>query len=150
MWSAPRSIPLAMLPALLLLAGTAHPQGTATETVEQFHRAVGLGDRAAAAVALAPNAQIFESGYVERSRDEYLSHHFEADAKFAKTVARKVVSQSEQLSGDMALVVAETTASGSYEGKSIRLIGLETAVLRLVDRRWQIVHIHWSSRTPKT
>jgi len=141
---------LALLVALLLPAGAGYAQSTPTEIVEQFHRAIARGDRAAAAAAMAANVQIFESGYVERSRDEYLSHHFEADAKFAKTVARKVVSQSEQVSGDMALVIAETTASGSYEGKPMGLIGLETAILRLVDRQWQIVHIHWSSRKPKT
>jgi ketosteroid isomerase-like protein len=83
---------------------------------------------------------------VERSRDEYLSHHFEADAKFAQTVKRKVVWRSEQMAGDTALLLAETESSGSFKGKPIKLFGLETIVLRHVDGEWNIVHIHWSSR----
>ncbi len=137
---------LAALVVPFLPAALGHAQSTPNETVENFHRAVAKGDPAAAAAALATNVQIFESGYAERSRDEYLSHHFDADAKFAKTVTRKVVRHDEQLAGDMALVIAETESSGHYEGKPIRLIGLETAVLRLADGQWHIVHIHWSSR----
>ena len=88
------------------------------------------------------------SGYVERSRDEYLSHHFDSDTKFAQTVTRKVVRRNELVGGDVALVTAETESSGAYDGKPVKLIGLETAVLRRVEGQWRIVHVHWSSRKP--
>jgi ketosteroid isomerase-like protein len=130
----------------LLPATTGHAQATPNETVERLHRAIAQGDRTAASATLAANVRIFESGYVERSRDEYLSHHFEADAKFAQTVKRKVVWRSEQMAGDTALLLAETESSGSFKGKPIKLFGLETIVLRHVDGEWNIVHIHWSSR----
>ena len=117
---------------------------------DKFHQAVASGDRAAAASLLAADVQIFESGFVERTRDEYLTHHFEADAKFAKAVTRKVVKHAEQTGGDMVLLMEETETSGSYEGKPVKLIGTETAVLRLEGGNWRIVHIHWSSRKPKT
>jgi hypothetical protein len=116
---------------------------------DAFHLAIVRADRAAAASVLAADVQIFESGFVERSRDEYLSHHFEADAKFARTVARKVIRRSEQVAGNMALFLEETESNGSYEGQPLKLIGAETAVLRLNGEHWQIVHIHWSSRKPK-
>lgn len=135
---------------LLMLSVTAQAQTKPTATVEQLHLAIAKGDRATAASILGAEVQIFESGYVERSRDEYLSHHFDSDAKFAKAVVRKVTRQSEQVAGNMALVMAETETSGSYDGQPIRLIGTETAVLRLADGKWEIVHIHWSSRKPKT
>jgi hypothetical protein len=49
----------------------------------------------------------------------------------------------------MALILEETESVGSYEGQPFKLIGTETAVLRLNGGNWQIVHIHWSSRKPK-
>ena len=127
----------------------AHAQAGPSSTWDGFHAAIVKADRAAATSALAADVQIFESGFVERSREEYLSHHFDADAKFAKTVTRKVLKHGEQVAGNMALIMEETETSGSYDGQPIRLIGAETAVLRLNGGNWQIVHIHWSSRKPK-
>ena len=49
----------------------------------------------------------------------------------------------------MALIMEETESNGSYEGQPIKLIGTESAVLRLNGGNWQVVHIHWSSRRPK-
>lgn len=116
---------------------------------EKLHLAIARSDRAVAASALAADVQIFESGFVERSRDEYLSHHFESDARFAKAVPRRVTRRSEQVAGNMALILEETEASGSYDGQPVKLVGTETAVLRLEGGNWQVVHIHWSSRKPK-
>jgi hypothetical protein len=131
------------------LSTMAHAQTSPSNTWDGFHLAIRGGDRAAATSVLAADVQIFESGFVERSRDEYLSHHFEADAKFSKTVKRRVIKHSEQVEENMALILEETESNGSYEGQAIKLIGTETAVLRLNGGNWQIVHIHWSSRKPK-
>lgn len=49
----------------------------------------------------------------------------------------------------MALILEETEASGSYESQPVKLVGTETAVLRLEGGNWQVVHMHWSSRKPK-
>jgi hypothetical protein len=141
-----------VLTALLLLcalAPSAQAQSGPSDAWAGFHAAIVKGDRAAAASVVAADVQIFESGYVERSRDEYMSHHFDADAKFAKSVTRKVLKHDEQMAGDMALIMEESETSGTYDGKPIKLIGTETAVLRLNGGNWQIVHIHWSSRKPK-
>lgn len=141
-----------LTPFLLLavLSTLAHAQSAPGNVWDGFHAAIVKADRAAAASVLAADVQIFESGFVERSRDEYLSHHFEEDAKFAKGLIRKVNKRGEQVAGNMALIMEETETSGSYEGKPIKLIGTETVVLRLTGDRWQIVHIHWSSRKPKS
>lgn len=132
-----------------MVATLANAQAGPGNTWDGFHAAIVKADRSAAATALASDVQIFESGFVERSRDEYLSHHFDDDASFARTTTRKVLRHGEQLAGNMALIMEETETSGSHEGKPIKLIGTETAVLRLIDGNWQIVHIHWSSRKPK-
>jgi hypothetical protein len=135
--------------ALCVLSTLAHAQASPSAVWDGFHLAIIKADRAAGASALAADVQIFESGFVERSRDEYLSHHFDADAKFAKTVTRKVIRHSEQVAGTMALIMEETESNGNYEGQPIKLIGTESAVLRLNGGNWQVVHIHWSSRKPK-
>ena len=135
---------LAMLPMMT------HAQSSPGNVWDGFHLAIVKADRSAAESALAADVQIFESGFVERTRDEYLTHHFEADAKFAKAVKRKVIKHTEHTGGDMVLLLEETETSGSYEGKPVKLIGTETAVLRLDGGIWRIVHIHWSSRQPKT
>ena len=132
-----------------MAATPANAQSGPGNVWDGFHAAIVNADHSGAAAALAPDVQIFESGFVERSRDEYLSHHFDEDAKFAKTTTRKVLKHGEQLAGSMALIMQETETGGSYEGKPIKLIGTETAVLRLTGGNWQIAHIHWSSRKPK-
>lgn len=140
---------LAALVILSALSTSIHAQTSPKSAWDGFHLAIVKGDRAAAASLLAADVQIFESGFVERSRDEYLSHHFEADAKFAKAVPRTVTRRSEQTAGGMALILEETESSGRYENQPLKLFGTETAVLRLNGENWQIVHIHWSSRKPK-
>lgn len=132
-----------------MVATLANAQAGPSNVWDGFHAAIVNADRSVAASALAPDVQIFEAGFVERSREEYLSHHFDEDAKFAKTATRKVLKHAEQLAGNMALIMEETETGGSYEGKPINLIGVETAVLRLTGGSWQIVHIHWSSRKAK-
>jgi hypothetical protein len=135
---------------LAILSTLAHAQSAPGNVWDGFHAAIVKADRAAASSALAADVQIYESGFVERSRDEYMSHHFDADAKFAKTVTRKVLKHGEQVAGNMALIMEETETSGSYDGQPVKLIGTETAVLRLTGDKWQIVHIHWSSRKQKS
>ena len=141
---------LTTLLVLSILSTVVHAQKSPSNSWDEFHRAIVKADRTAAASVLAADVQIFESGFVERSRDEYLSNHFESDAKFAKGVTRKVTKRSKQTAGNMAVILEETESSGSYEGKPINLIGTETAILRLNGENWQIVHIHWSSRKPKS
>jgi hypothetical protein len=142
-------VTLTSLLVLCILSTVAHAQTSPSNSWDGFHRAIVKADRAAAASLLAADVQIFESGFVERSRDEYLRNHFESDAKFAKAVTRKVTKRSEQMAGNMAVILEETESGGNYEGKPIKLIGTETAILRLNGESWQIVHIHWSSRRPK-
>ncbi len=140
---------LAAFLAAAALSTLTYAQGRASDALDRFHRAVVSADRALAESVLAADVQIFESGFVERSRDEYLSHHFEADAGFAKAVTRKVTAHRVESAGNMALVMDETETSGSYDGQPIRLIGTETAVLKRDGDHWKIVHLHWSSRKPK-
>ncbi len=141
--------------AVLILCGLALPGiGLAQmvpphKVVDEFNAAIVAQDRATVERSLDPAVQIFESGYVERSREEYLGHHFLEDAKFAKGLKTRILKRGETQSGDVAVLWSETATEGSYEGKPVKLLGTETMVLKQVDGQWRIVHLHWSSRKPK-
>jgi ketosteroid isomerase-like protein len=93
--------------------------------------------------------QIFESGYAEKSKDEYAGHHLPADMAFAKTVSRRVLKGSERIAGDQAVVMQETDTQGTHNGAAVHMIGTETAVLEKKGDGWVITHFHWSSRKVK-
>ena len=117
----------------------------AIATVNAFHQALSRADLAAAAALLREEALIFESGGVERSRAEYVSHHLPADAAFAKATTRTVTAQSANASGDLAWVATESRTRGTFKGRAIDSGSTETMVLRRERGTWKIAHIHWSS-----
>jgi ketosteroid isomerase-like protein len=143
-----------LLPAQVFAAGTAAstaPEEStiisdATRTVDTFHDALVKGDRQAAQDLLDDQVQIYEQGWVERSKAEYASHHLESDAAFSAATTRTQTARSSMILGDLAYVTSEGTVSGMFKGKTINSISLETMVLRREQGGWRIVHIHWSSR----
>jgi ketosteroid isomerase-like protein len=122
---------------------------TPTEVVGEYHAALASGNAAKALSLLSPAVQIFESGYVEKSKDEYAGHHLPADIAFAKTVSRKVLKGSERIAGDLAVVMQETDTQGTHNGAAVHMMGTETAVLEKKGDGWVITHFHWSSRKVK-
>lgn len=119
------------------------------ETVASFHKALTSGDKEKALSLLSPEIAIYESGFVERSRDEYAGHHLGGDMAFAKNVTRKTLKQSERIDGNTAVVWEETETVGTSRGKPVHVFGTETAVLEKKGENWEIVHVHWSSRKAK-
>jgi ketosteroid isomerase-like protein len=117
----------------------------AATSVASFHRALQQTDLVAAAAQLSSDVLIFESGGVERSRAEYVSHHLPADAAFAKATMRTVTAQSANAVGDFAWVATESRTTGTFKGRAIDNGSTETMVLRREGGTWRIVHIHWSS-----
>lgn len=122
---------------------------TPTETVAAFHDALASGKPEQASALLSPSIQIYESGHVERSRDEYAGHHLPADMAFAKATSSKVLKQAEHVDGKLAVVMRETETTGKYKGNSVHLFGTETALLEKQGAQWIITHVHWSSRKAK-
>lgn len=122
---------------------------TPLETVAAFHEALSAGKADAATVLLSPTIQIFESGYVERSRDEYAGHHLPSDMAFAKATTETVTRQNERVEGNIAIVTRETETKGKFKGTNVHSFGTETAVLEKQGDKWLITHVHWSSRKAK-
>jgi ketosteroid isomerase-like protein len=146
-----------LLSAEILTAGSAEPavpeksgaMDDATRTVDAFHAALVKGDHQAAQALLHDQVQIYEQGWVERSKAEYASHHLGSDAEFSAATTRTQTARSSMIVGDLAYVTSEGKVAGTFKGKAIESITLETMVLRREQSGWHIVHIHWSSREPK-
>lgn len=133
------------LAATAMLHGPAMAQEPA-QALDAFHAALVAGDKDKVTDTLDPQVAIYEGGHVERSLAEYASAHLGSDMKFSAAVKRKVLSQKVRESGNLATVWSETESQGTYAGRTIKMKGVETAVLEKTDGKWRIVHIHWSSR----
>lgn len=139
--------------ALLGVAGpgfaheSAHPEapGSPAGIVDAFAAALDAGDTAALSALMAPDVQIAESGGIERSLEEYRSHHMSADIEFSKAVETKVLSRHVYDGEGLATIMTEAVSSGTFRGKAVNSSLMETMVLKLTDGHWKIVHIHWSS-----
>jgi ketosteroid isomerase-like protein len=115
-----------------------------------FKQAMQADDATAAAELLDINLTVYEQGYVERSRDEYLSGHFHDDAKFTNGTRQEVLNQSSGISGDQAWITTDSRTLGDYRGKKVDSMGTETILLHKVGESWQIHHIHWSSHKTRS
>lgn len=137
--------------SLLALSAISIPlfAATPTETLAEFHQALSAGKSEQVIALLSPDIQIYESGYVERSRDEYAGHHLKGDIEFAKRTKSKILKQSERVDGKFAVVIQETETTGKFKGSNVHNFGTETAILEKQDDKWVIAHIHWSSRKAK-
>ncbi len=132
--------------AASITAAAASAASAPREALAAFHAALVAGDKARVLELMSPNVAIYEAGRVERSRDEYASHHLGGDMEFAKTATRKVLKESERADGNMAVIWQETETSGTSRGKPVHVLGTETALLEKNKGAWRIVHVHWSSR----
>lgn len=117
----------------------------AVAVVDAFHQALARGDTKAALSNLAEGALIFESGRVERGREEYASHHLMADAAFSKAVSSKVLRRTADVVGSMAWIASEGRTTGTFSNQPVDRKTVETMVLRRTGSKWKIVHVHWSS-----
>ena len=117
--------------------------------VDAFHAALRRGDASAAASLLARDALILESGEAEQSKGEYASHHLAADVEFSKSVPSVITGRSGHAVGPLAWVATESRTTGTYRGKPLDLNSTETMILQRSNRRWSIVHVHWSSKAIK-
>jgi hypothetical protein len=136
--------------ALLLLTAAirSHAAGPA-DALAAFHAALARGDQEQARALLSRDVVVYESGHVERTREEYAGHHLPADIAFAASTARKVLQQTVREHGDVAVIWEETETTGSYQGKPVNLLGTGTTVLEKRGEQWVITHVHWSSRKNK-
>lgn len=137
----------ASAPATPVQAAT--PASSPLAVVEQFHAAMKRGDAAAVAALMADDAVIYEQGWVEVSKEEYVTGHLPGDIAYSVGMTDQVVSRRVSTSRSFAVVMTQSRTTGTYEGKPVDREGAETMVLKRVKGAWLITHIHWSSHAKK-
>jgi len=130
-------------------AQAAMPASTPLAVVEQFHAAMKRGDAAAVAALMADDAVIYEQGWVEVSKEEYVTGHLPGDIAYSVGMTDQVVSRRVSTSGAFAVVMTQSRTTGTYEGKPVDRVGTEAMVLKRVKGAWLITHIHWSTHSKK-
>jgi ketosteroid isomerase-like protein len=139
--------PMLLLSFLAPMGLQAHEvHATPQQTVALFHEALASGDTESVLELLDPEVVIFESGGAELSRNEYASHHLEADMAFSAATTQTIIEQQGDHAGDTAWVLTRSKTQGKFRDKEIDSLGTETVVLWRGEHGWRIVHIHWSSR----
>lgn len=118
----------------------------AVATVDRFFAALGRGDTEAAGRELASDVSVFENGRVERSAAEYMGGHAGHDAAFIQEAHHQPKHRIARVSGDLAWVASESEFHANRDEGMLTVFSNETMVLRRSGARWEIVHIHWSSR----
>jgi ketosteroid isomerase-like protein len=129
---------------LLAFSGAAWAAGPA-ETVEAFHRALAGTDQKAVLAFLSEDADVFEQGFVDASRDDYARNSLTAEMAFAARTRREVQSQQSQSSGDLAFVETLSRVRGAFAKDKVDFSGAETVILRKDDGAWKIIHVHRSA-----
>ncbi len=116
----------------------------AAQTVKAFHQVLRAGDAKAVRAMLADDVLIVEGNGVERSAEEYASHHMLADMKFMAAVKVEALEHQTKVLGKVAYSVSRSQLTGEYKGKPVDVVSKETLVLVDTGDGWKIVHVHWS------
>jgi len=117
----------------------------AASVVRAYHEALEAGDSLAVLGLLASDALILENGD-RQTREEYRSHHLQADIRFSQAVPTRRSAVQVIVSGDVAWVSSTSVTQGTYQKRPINLSGAELMVLSRTAAGWVIRAIHWSSR----
>lgn len=117
----------------------------AGKLVVEFHAALQNGDATRVRELLDDNIVIFEGGGVERSAEQYSSHHMISDMAFLKAMDIKVLEQQIKVTGDSAVAMSRSQIKGNYKDKEIDIQSMESMVLHKDNDNWKIVHLHWSN-----
>ncbi len=117
----------------------------AAGAVAAFRRALESGDAELARSMLADDVLIFEGGGVERSADQYASHHMRSDMKFLGQMTITPLEHQVSQVGDMAVSMGRSRLRGKMNGKTMDIETMETLVLHKDDSGWKINQIHWSN-----
>jgi ketosteroid isomerase-like protein len=87
---------------------------------------------------------ILEGKGIERSAEQYASHHMLSDMKFLKAMTTEKIEHHVTQYDAFAFSVSKSTVNGTYKGKEVDRLGNETMTLAKQDGEWKIMHIHWS------
>lgn len=96
------------------------------------------------------DSQVFETGGVEGSYKEYLSHHLGPELKAFKAFSFSDYKADVRTEGPVALATETYKYRiATKKGEVVERLGVATSVLRKENGQWKIVMMHNSARRPK-
>jgi len=116
-----------------------------TAAVKEFQTAMDTGDAPTVMRYIADDALMMEGGTIE-NRMQYEKDHLPADLEFAKGMKATRMPVQQTVRGDVAWARTSTEFRGTFEGKPLALLSLETMVLTREADGWKIKALHWSGR----
>lgn len=119
-------------------------KSVAGKVVRDFHTALKNKDKQAALKQLDESVLIYEGGGVERSAQEYASHHLMSDMAFMSKMKVNLVEHQVEVFDDIAVSSSRSEIEGEYNEKKIKKTTMETIVLKKRKNKWKIIRIHWS------
>ncbi|MGH1468238.1 MAG: YybH family protein [Bdellovibrionales bacterium] len=114
------------------------------KVVKKFHIALKNKNKKKALKQLDESVLIYEGGGVERSAQEYASHHLMSDMAFMSKMKVNLVEHQVEVFDDIAVSSSRSEIEGEYNEKKIKKTTMETIVLKKRKNKWKIIRIHWS------
>ena len=123
----------------------ANDEAGVTAAVTAFQTAMDTGDAPTVMRYIADDALMMEGGTIE-NRMQYEKDHLPADLEFAKGMKATRMPVQQTVRWDVAWARTSTEFRGTFEGKPLALLSLETMVLTRENDGWKIKALHWSGR----
>jgi ketosteroid isomerase-like protein len=121
----------------------ADDEAAVAAAAKAFQTAMDTGDAPTVMRYIADDALMMEGGTIE-TRMQYEENHLPADLEFAKGMMAKRMPVQQTVRGDVAWVRTSTEFRGTFEGKPLALLSLETMVMTREPEGWKIRALHWS------
>jgi ketosteroid isomerase-like protein len=119
-------------------------QTEAAKAVIAFNTALTTGDVKTARNLLADDVLILEGNGVERSAQQYASHHMLSDMKYLQAMTTQTIEHHVTQYDGVAFSISRSTVKGTYKDENVDSQGNETMTLEKLNGEWKIKHIHWS------
>lgn len=131
-------------------AATNADEAAVKDILSRYKSAIERLDATGTEALFAPDSAIFETGGVEGTYAQYLSHHLGPELKAFKAFAFSDYQVTVRFEGPLAL--ATETYNYRIETRSDEIAerrGVATSVLKKIDGQWKILSMHNSARKPK-
>lgn len=138
---------------LLFFAGILHAQTDeqkVKEILSSYHNALQNLDVKGTDVLFAANSQIIESGKVEGTYADYLTHHIGPELGDFASFKFENYNVEVTIAGDHAFAVEiyNYTIVLKKDNSEVKRRGVASSFLERKNGEWKIVHMHNSSRKP--
>ncbi len=128
-------------------AATDKRHGEIEALAESFHNALSTKDEESAMATFSNDVLIMEGGHVQ-TKEEYVSHHLNADMNFVSSITTKRKVIRSVVEGNTGWIISTSISTGKYKDRDINSSGAELMVVkRQNDDDWKIAAIHWSSHS---